>query len=194
MELIVEYRYPCAGGETPQGLRLTVSTANMLDYVRQDTLRRDAWQWYQGRLKARGVASLPPDDPDWITLTLGLRRAYMLACLRGVEVLRAAGEHDSDRIDRMRPDGQDNSESILSIPSNPVNPVNERATQAETWEPADLPTEWDGIEGLAQNCPADLFVAWADAAERCNPRLFWPDGSDAGKARAGATVRPSARS
>ena len=193
MELIVEYRFPEPLG--PEGaplaaLRLTVSTANMLDYVRQDNLRRDAWQWYQERLKARGVASVPPDDPDWITLTLGLRRAYMLACLRGVEVLRTA----TDSPQRT----QRNAEGPTSAASGPACAVDSRSEDSRErpcmWQSGELPPEWDGIEGMAQNCPADLFVAWADAAERCNPRLFWPDGSDAGKARAGATVRPSARS
>ncbi len=164
MLLIVEYRFPeplgdpslrselalsATKGQGLAGLRLTVSTANMLDYVRQDSLRRDAWGWYQERLKARGVDRLPADDPDWITLTLGLRRAYMLACLRGVEVLRPPAARSEDG------EVRNESEALSSL----LYPL------SSDWQPGELPPEWDGLEGLAQNCPADLFVAWADAAE-----------------------------
>ncbi len=207
MELIVEYRYPQTNGEAPQGFRLTVGTTNMIEHERFKRLAREAWQWWEARCAHRNgsAGSLPddtqlvpqPDDPDWIVTTAGLRRAYMLAALRKVEVLRAGGtQTGGTQIAQIETQIRTDQKETI----DPIR-VNLRASASsadnpdgQVWEVGELPAEWESIEGMAQHCPADLFEAWAAAVERCNPRLYWPDQGDWGKARAGTTVSASPNS
>jgi hypothetical protein len=64
-----------------------------------------------------------------------------------------------------------------------------RSVEQLSGETAELPTEWSTLEGIAQNCPAALFDAWAGAARECNPGLFWQDATEAGKRNGGASVK-----
>ena len=181
MELIVEYRYPQANGNEPEGLRLTVGTTNMIEHARFQRLSRECWQWWQDRRKERSLPELPePDDPDWIVTTAGLRRAYMLAALRKVEVLRAGAE---GALAGGQAGGEAQGGESKGGESADVD-----------WVIGELPPAWSDMVEMISTCPADLFEKWAAAVEACNPGQYWQDLSDRGKARAGATVSASPNS
>ena len=142
-------------------IRITVGTCNVLEHARYGEYQREVWDWFKEKTgvsidEVTDGQEFNIDEMTWKIMDVGMHRAYMLASLRRVEVMRASyGDEDED------------------------------------WKEAELPEEWQTIEGFAQNVPAALFERWADAARRCNPGLFWVDMSDEGKGSGDASVTVS---
>jgi hypothetical protein len=58
--------------------------------------------------------------------------------------------------------------------------------EPEAWTPGQLPDAWQGVEAFLAHVPADLFLAWNEAAEACNRGLLW--GRDNEKKRRPGSV------
>lgn len=45
--------------------------------------------------------------------------------------------------------------------------------EATGWQPAELPSEWQGVDGFIDNMPWQLFDTWMVVAADCNPGVFF---------------------